>query len=176
MKSRMVSKTGTVKRGANGLEAIAFVDGDDRDADVRWAEVDALPSPVLALGSEIWLENNERVRLPFSALPWILPARTGVLVLFEEGDYVDADGRDVFAKPNNAAIYNADGSLRFQLKLPDGHGADRVGGVHSGSLPERFKGMMAVVVATSAKGPPEWVYAVAPDQPELIATNQWVRW
>jgi hypothetical protein len=173
--TKLVLRTATVKRGNNGAEANAFVDGDPRDADVRWAEVDALPAPTVSLGSEIWLEDEERIRLPFKTLPWILPDRTGVLVWFEEGEYTNPDGTDVFPKPNNAAIYNADGSLRFQLRFPVGDCSGRIGGVHSGSMPDRFKGMMGVV-AGSAHGTPEWVYAVDPNNPELIPTEQWVRW
>lgn len=174
--SRQIVKTGLVKRGANGVEAIVFVDGDERDGDLRWAEVKSFPSPKVELGSELWLDNDERVRLPFNALPWILPDRKGGLVLFSDGEYTHPDGSDIFPKPNNAAIYNADGSLRFQLKLPAGTIADRIGGVHSGGMREKFKDMMGVVIATHPEGYPEWVYAVDPNQPELIATNQWVRW
>lgn len=176
MKVKLVAKTGLVKRGANGVEAIVFVDGDERDGDLRWAEVKSLPPPKVELGSEIWLDGDERIRLPFNALPWILPDRTGVLVLFKEGEYTNSDGSDVFPKPNNAAIYNADGSLRFQLKLPAGTAADRIGGVHSGSMPEKFKDMMGVVIATHHESYPEWVYAIDPSQPELIDVRQWVRW
>lgn len=176
MNSRQIVKTGLVKRGANGVEAIVFVDGDERDGDLRWAEVKALPPPKVELGSELWLDNNERVRLPFNALPWILPARNGVLVLFKDGEYTNPDGSDIFPKPNNAAIYNADGSLRFQLKLPAGTIADRIGGVHSGGMPEKFKGMMGVVIATHPESYPEWIYAIDPTQSELIDVHQWVRW
>jgi len=176
MNAKLVAKTGLVKRGANGTEAIVFVDGDERDGELRWAEVKSLPLPRVELGSELLLDDGERIRLPFTALPWILPDHTGVLVLFNNGEYTNPDGSDVFPKPNNAAIYNADGTLRFQLKLPAGTVADRIGGVHSGGLPERFNGMMGIVVASHHEGPPEWVYAIDPSQAELIATNQWVRW
>lgn len=171
MKSSLVEKTGLMKRGANGVEAIVFVDGDSRSGDERWAEVKALPYPKTELGSEIWLENGERIRLPFNALPWILPDRTGVLVLFEPGEYTHPDGTDVFPKPNNAAIFNADGSLRFQLRFPQGDHSGRIGGVHSGHV----NGMLSVV-AGSTQGVPEWLYAVDPNNPELIPTGQWVRW
>lgn len=197
MKSALITKTGLRKRGANGVDAIVFVDGDARSGDERWADVKALPHPKIELGSEIWLESGEKTRLPFNALPWILPDRTGVLVLFDPGEYVKPDGTDVFPKPNNAAIYNADGGLRFQLRLPEGHyRAGRIGGIHSGgvptddairtfvkrlgihseSIPDSFEGMLGVVVAAGPDAPPEWVYLVDPNSPELIPTGQWVRW
>jgi len=175
MSVKLVSKTGLVFRGADGGEVIVFTDGDVQDADARWVDVHALPKPVIVLGSELWLDGDERIRLPFEAQASILPDRTGVLVLFKPGEYTHPDGTDVSPQPNNAAIYNADGSLRFQLKFPDGDHSGRIGGVHSGSMPDRFEGMMGVV-AGSAKGDPEWVYAVNPNNPELIPTGQWVRW
>lgn len=177
MNTPRIAKTALRKRGSNGVEAIVFIDGDERCADERWAEVDALESPILPLGSELWLTDGRQIKLPFSALPWMLPDRTGVVVLFESGEYTHLDGSDVFSKPNNAAIYNADGSLRFQLRLPEGeYRAGRIGGIHSGGMPSRFDGMMAVVVATHPDAPPEWVYAIDPNSPELIPTGQWVRW
>lgn len=176
MKIKLIEKVALRFRGANCIEAIVFVDGDPRYGDERWADVNALPTPCVVLGSEIWLEGEEKVALPFEALPSILPDRTGALVLFKEGEYTNPDGSDVFPKPNNAAIYNADGSLRFQLKLPAGKIADRIGGIHSGGMPEKFKDMMGVVIATHPESYPEWVYAVDPSQPELIETRQWVRW
>ncbi|TAK99771.1 MAG: hypothetical protein EPO09_00635 [Aquabacterium sp.] len=175
MSVQKILKTGLRKRGADGLEAIVFIDGDERSTDERWAEVRKLVQPKVELGCAIWLEDGTKVTLPFTALPWILPDRTGVLVLFESGEYTHQDGTDVFAPPNNAAIYNADGSLRFQLRFPAGDFSGRIGGIHSGSMPDKFEGMMGVV-AGSAQGMPEWVYAVDPNSPELISTGQWVRW
>ena len=152
-----------------------FIDGDHRTGDERWAEVKALPQPKAELGSELWLTDGRQIKLPFNALPWMLPDRTGVVVLFESGEYTHPDGSDVFPAPNNAAIYNADGSLRFQLRFPVGDFSGRIGGIHPGSMPARFKDMIGVV-AGSTQGPPEWAYAIDPNSPELIPTGQWVRW
>lgn len=173
----LVLKTGLRKRGGDGREAVVYVDGDKRSGEERWAEIKALPHPATELGTEILLENGSEIRLPFNDLPWILPDRTGVLVLFEPGKYTNSDGSDVFAEPNNAAIYNADGSLRFQLIIPDvATPGWRIGGIHSGTMPEKFNGMLGVVVATHPDAYPEWVYAVDPASPALIPVHQWVRW
>ena len=197
MTKKLVSKTGWVFRGANGVEAIVFTDGDDRDGDTLWFNVRALPKPKVTLGAQMWLDDGEMIRLPFKSQASILPDRTGVLVWFESGEYVNPDGTEVFPKPNNAAIYNADGSLRFQLRLPQGdYPTGRIGGIHSGSvpsddairsfltrygipldnMPESFDDMLGVVVATHHDSYPEWVYLVDPSSPELIPTGQWVRW
>jgi hypothetical protein len=115
MRTKFVFKTGLVKRGANGDEAIVFTDGDTRDGEIRWADVKALPSPKIGLGSEIWLESGEQIRLPFTQLLWILPDRTGVIAIFRAGQYLNPQGEDFFPAPCNAAIFNADGSLRCQV-------------------------------------------------------------
>lgn len=75
----------------------------------------ALPVPRVAVGTEFHLENGQRARLPFAELAWRTPDRTGALVIFKSGAYVNADGSDIYPAPNNAAIYNADGSLRCQV-------------------------------------------------------------
>ncbi|MCU4121198.1 hypothetical protein N8A90_19140, partial [Variovorax sp. N23] len=49
----------------------------------------------------------------------ILPDRSGVLVLFKADDAPQGELMH-YAPPNNAAIFNADGSLRFQLPNPFG--------------------------------------------------------
>lgn len=173
----LIAQTGILWRSVTGDEAEVIVDGRSCSAIEAWNEMNRLLPPLGEKEAFLLLENGARVSLPFIGLTYRIPNRTGVLAIFNEGEYIHPDGSDVFPVPNNAAIYNADGSLRFQLKLPEGHyPAGRIGGIHSGSMPERFKGMMGVVVATSLQANPEWVYAIDPNQPELIATHQWVRW
>ena len=113
----LVSKVGLVKRGSDGQVATVFTDGDKRDGESRWAAVSALPAPIVEVGTELHLEDSQTVRLPFSELAWLLPDRTGVLVIFKPGSYANADGGDIFPAPNNAAIYDADGSLRCQVRF-----------------------------------------------------------
>ena len=103
----------------------------------------------------------------------MLADRTGVVVIFDRGTYTYPDGSDIFSKPNNAAIFNADGSLRFQLVLPHG---DRIAAMHGGAMPEKFDGMLGVLMATHPDSPPEWAFAVDPNSPQLIETRQWVRY
>ena len=117
MSRSLISKVGLVKRAWDGQEATVFTDGDNRDGVERWAAVQALPEPRVEVATELCLENLQRVRLPFTELAWVLPDRTGVVVIFKKGSYVNADGSDVFPMPNNAAIYNADGSLRCQVQF-----------------------------------------------------------
>jgi hypothetical protein len=65
------------------------------------------------------LSDDTRTILSTTEIAHILPDRTGVLVLFDSNK--PAPARSVhFVAPNNAAIFNADGSLRFQLKNPWG--------------------------------------------------------
>lgn len=116
--------------------------------------------------------------LPFRTIADILPDRSGVLAIFSHGEYVDPDGTDVFPAPNNAAVFNADGFLRFQVRIPRGREGFRIGGLYgaAGALPGKFSDYLSVVVAVAADAPPEWGYAVDPNNPELIETGQWTRW
>ena len=52
-------------------------------------------------------------------LPHLLPNRTGVLIVFASSTPLPHASVH-FLPPHNAAVINADGSLRFQLKNPCG--------------------------------------------------------
>lgn len=75
----------------------------------------ALKRPLAQVSSQLILEDGSVISLPFTDFAWIVPDRTGVLVIFQPGSYTLPDGRDAFSCPNNAAIFNADGSLRCQV-------------------------------------------------------------
>ena len=178
MNAALVSKTVWVFRGSDGVEATVRLDDAPHHEESDWAQVDALASPAINIATEMWREDGQKIRMPFKAIAKILPDQSGVLVIFDDGRYryTNPDGTDVFPAPNNAAIYNADGSLRFQLRFAPGDVVNRIAGVHSGAMPPKYKGMMGVVVASHPEAQPEWVYAIDPSQPELISTGQWVRW
>jgi len=179
MSNALVSKSVWVYRGSDGGEATVRLDDAHSQEESDWSTVDALLEPVVNVGSELWLDDGRKIRFPFSAQPKILPDQTGVVVIFDDGKrkYTHPDGTDVFPAPNNAAIYNADGSLRFQLRIPLGHIVDRIAAIHGGAIVSpKFKDMMGVLIATDKRGPPEYVYVIDPSQPELISTGQWVRW
>jgi len=179
MSNALVSKSVWVYRGSDGGEATVRLDDAHSQEESDWSTVDALLEPVVNVGSELWLDDGRKIRFPFSAQPKILPDQTGVVVIFDDGKrkYTHPDGTDVFPAPNNAAIYNADGSLRFQLRFASRAVVNRIAGVHSGAIVSpKFKGMMGVVVASHPEAQPEWVYVIDPSQPELISTGQWVRW
>jgi len=173
----LVYRSGTVWKGVDGSIARHWVDGEKESFEDRWTTVDALQKPVSKVGAVMNLDDGTEIFLPSRELHWIIPDRTGVLVIFEPGSHTHPDGTDIFPEPNNAAIYNADGSLRFQLRVPPGHIVDRIAAVHGGAIVSpKFKDMMGVLIATDKRGPPEYVYVIDPSQPELISTGQWVRW
>lgn len=113
----LLSQTASVWKGADGSLAHVIHDGSPLDATVRWKEVDELQDPVEKLGTVLIDQDGRKVGLPFDELAWLLPDKTGVLVIFRSGAYVLPDGSDVFPAPNNAAIYNADGNLRCQVQF-----------------------------------------------------------
>lgn len=113
--SSLLGQTASVWKGADGALAHVIHEGSAVDTTVRWKEVDELQDPVVKLGTVLIDQDGRWVRLPFGELAWLLPDKTGVLAIFRSGSYTHSDGNDVFPAPNNAAIYNADGSLRCQV-------------------------------------------------------------
>ncbi len=105
-------------RGSDGHVAEVVHEGSHASGSDRWAEVDNLRAPVTRLNTAVDLTTGERVILPAIEIAHLLPDATCVLVLFEPSRETAGDIR--FAPPHNAAIFNADGSLRFQLKNPAG--------------------------------------------------------
>jgi hypothetical protein len=175
MKPHVVS-VGGVWSGFDGRHAEVIFSGRTTGAIQAWKDVDSLVAPARQIETYMLCDDGSHVRLPFLGIAYVLLDRTGVIAIFSPGQYVKNDGSDYFPRPNNAAIFNADGTLRFQLRLPVGYVADRIGGFHGGAMLGKFADYMGVVVATHADAPPEWVYAVDPNNPELIETGQWTRW
>jgi hypothetical protein len=160
-------------KGADGEVAEVCYDGPSFDAMEAFKPLDKLLKPLTKVSMQMNLDDGTSVDLPFRTIAYMLPDRSGVIAIFEPGQYTHPDGTDVFPKPNNAAIFNADGSLRFQLMLPYG---DRIAAFHGGNMPEKFSGMVGLLMAESPRSQPEWVYAVDPNSPTLIDVRQWVRW
>ncbi len=119
MKAR-VARVVLLKAGTDDSLARWVVDGGHQSADIAAQVLQALPKPTRTLRTELELDDGHEIHLPFKEFAHILPDRTGVLVIFQPGRYTHPDGSDVFPCPNNAAIYNADGSLRCQVHFASG--------------------------------------------------------
>lgn len=133
--------------------------------------------PIVSIKQLLILDDDREIPIPMHEVLVILPDRTGVLAIFgqEPSKFSESKVNPWFFEfPNNAAIYNADGSLRFQLKIPLGIG-DYIGVVHTGTMPNKYKDNLGVLVGTIGHDP-EWLCAVDPNDPYLIATGQWVRY
>lgn len=164
-----------MKAGADGSLARWVIDGGNEPSDVRARVLEGLRRPTRTVRTELDLDDGQVVRLPFKDFAYLLPDRSGVLAIFMHGSYTHPDGSDVFPYPNNAAIFNADGSLRFQLKVVDPR-VHHIDCLHGGTLPEKFEGMLGVLVAYSENDTPAWAYAVNSEHPDLIDAMQWVRY
>lgn len=111
----------TIKLVAKVMESVEgqrvdwIIDGGDQPADVYWSVMDDLKQPIRVVETRLLLDTGETVSLPFKEFAYLLPDRSGVLVIFKPGGHTRPDGSDIFACPNNAAIFNADGSLRCQV-------------------------------------------------------------
>jgi hypothetical protein len=96
---------------------IIFDSVNDRDTIAEWKKTEALQEPLSKLANVLVLNDGNRVSLDTCASPRILPDRSGVLVV---SDAMHTKyGLRHFEAPNNAAIYNADGTFRFQLISPE---------------------------------------------------------
>lgn len=115
-----ISQTGTVWQGADGGTAEVLADGKTTDAIEAWADADKLAPPLRELESFIILADGTRVTLPFCGITYLTPDRTGVVAIFSPGQYLNSVGEDMFPPPHNAAIFNADGSLRCQVHFAGG--------------------------------------------------------
>lgn len=150
------------------------MDGSVVDADEAFLDRRNLAPPKGEVESFLILTDGTRVTLPFCCIAYRIPDKTGVVAIFEPGQCLNAQGEDMFPRPHNAAIFNADGSLRFQLKA---NGlVHRIAAFHGGAMPDRYANHMGVLIAAHDEAQPEWVYAVDLTQPELIPTGQWVRY
>lgn len=131
--------------------------------------------PAIKVENFIVCESGERVFLPVYETLHILPDRTGVLVIFDRTPSKFCSGQApwFFGYPHNAAIYNADGSLRFQLKNPAGE-SSYIGGVHTGAIPDKPNALGVLV--GDVEHEPEWLYMVDFDNPELKKTGKWIRY
>lgn len=119
--TQLVSQVVNVWRGADGSTAEVVVDGSPLNAIDSWRWVDALKAPARQIATYLLLEDGTRFALPFTNNPaYRLPDHTGVLAIFAHGKYTKPDGTDHFPAPNNAAIFNADGSLRCQVRFEGG--------------------------------------------------------
>lgn len=121
------------------------------------------------------LDDGAEVVIPINETPHILPDRTGVLVVFNKVSPTSCSPEFpwFFNSPNNAAIYNADGSLRFQLQSAHGEGS-YIGAVHYAPAPNHPDALGVLV--GSVGHDPEWLYLVDPNNPKLIPTGKWIRY
>ena len=198
-----VIKVSSVWQDVNGSNSI----GEDFYDPCKAANRDQTKDfviPMKHLGCNLYLSDENITFLKVNDIPEILPDQSGVLVIFiaksrtGEGFYYNPP-------PSNAAIYNADGSLRGYLTVPESlnirkepyqfYGKEQpnisdttskfyngnydgyyIGGLHGGeSIYPEFKKMLRVLVGCG-NSPPEMVYAVDPDRMILIYTHQVIRW
>ncbi|MBK5374450.1 hypothetical protein JFT81_07375 [Pseudomonas sp. TH43] len=121
------------------------------------------------------LDNGVEVDVSIQEVLNILPDRTGVFVVFEKEPYNFSGSENswFFGYPSNAAIFNADGTLRFQMHNPYGENS-YIGAIHSGAMPDH-PDTLGVLIGTVGHEP-EWLYLVDPNAPKLIPTGKWIRY
>ncbi len=176
--SQLISEIRTMCEFDDGLlfESFRRWDGTSTSfEDTKRNLLYALEHVVVGFEQYLVLESGVEVRLPVHEAAYILEDRTGVLVVFNEkpSKFSTPEFPWFFNCPNNAAIYNADGSLRFQLESTQGTGS-YIGAVHHTATPEN-PNALGVLVGTLGHDP-EWLNLVDPDNPKLISTGKWIRY
>jgi hypothetical protein len=99
------------------IAEIVYESINPRDTIEEWKKIENFQRPVDRLATVLVLDDGTRVQLDTCASPNILRDRSGVIVISDESDA--KHGLRHFDAPNNAAIYNADGTFRFQLISPE---------------------------------------------------------
>lgn len=101
----------------NGKQIEVTYDGEGKNVYENSKILQSFSRPFKEIKKSIYLQSNEVIDFWIDGAPNILPDKSGFLVIF--GGNMDSEFFCV-PPPNNAAIFNADGSLRFLLKNPHG--------------------------------------------------------
>ena len=127
----------------------------------------------------IKLGDNQEIFIPVANIIELLPDRTGVVVIYKEhpSKFSEATSYPWFFKyPNNAAVYNADGSLRFQIELTDNlESSLYIESFAQESIEHPDKNSVTVNSTTNPIYSFYTLFAVDPDSPQLIETGQQIR-
>ena len=127
----------------------------------------------------VLLDNNKEINIPVSDIIEALPDRTGFVVIYKEQprNFSEATSYPWFFKyPNNAAVYNADGSLRFQIKLTDNlESSLYIESFAQESIEHPDKNSVTINSTANPIYSFYTLFAVDPDSPQLIETGQKIR-
>lgn len=137
------------------------------------------PDNILKYERKITYEDGSEYVLPIADTIHVLPDRMGFMVIYDNKVSSFSKVTEYpwfFDKPNNAAIYNADGSFRFQLTIPNNRYDEYFYMVQGCS--EKYPSLLCVILQ-SDKQPNNSgfykLYAVNPSQAEIIYTGEVIR-
>jgi hypothetical protein len=137
----------------------------------KFAEVEKIEKKII-------YEDGSEFILPISEIMEVLPDRSGFMVIYgKTPSRFSKEKNDpwFFDRPNNAAIYNANGSLRCQIKNPwkDGY-------IFSFEQPSMKYPNLPSVILDYDGNPHDSsfydLYAIDIKTGELLETRQQIRW
>lgn len=76
-----------------------------------WKKIDSLKKPLINVGTCIVTDTGKKI-IDESGTVSVLPNHKNLILIFDKNN-------KKFLCPNNAAIYNSDGTLKHQLLLPE---------------------------------------------------------
>lgn len=124
----------------------------------------------------IILDSGQEIFIPVTNLIEMLPDRTGFMVIYDETPNKFSEAKSYpwfFERPNNAAVYNSDGSLRFQVILTRNLNNDLyIDGFAQPSIEHPDKISVLINSITNPELYFRQLYAVDPNNPDLIETKQ----
>lgn len=127
----------------------------------------------------VLLDNNKEIHIPVSNVIELLPDRTGFVIIYKKqpNKFSEATSYPWFFKyPNNAAVYNADGSLRFQIHLTDNlESSLYIESFAQESIEHPDKNSVTINSTTNPIYSFYTLFAVDPNSPQLIETGQQIR-
>lgn len=174
----LIERVRKVVLHADGKVSESFYDWQGRgtDFEVRKAQGQHVSvSKVVEIRTYLVSDSGSEALFRGAGFPCILPDRTGVLVVFDDkpSKFDCPDAPWFFGFPHNAAIYNVDGSLRYQLENPHGEGS-YIGAVHQ-DITQDAQPALGVLVNEIGKNP-EFLCLVDPESSKLISTWKWIRY
>ena len=159
--------------GASYIVSTAHSVGKDRYPHLRNG------CEIVCLEQYVLLDNDKEILIPVSNIVEILPDRTGFVVIYDNKPNKFSEATSYpwfFEYPNNAAVYNADGSLRFQIKITNNPDSDLyIMGFAQPSIEHPDKVSVIINSTTHPEYGFHQLYAVDPCSPQLIETKQQIR-
>lgn len=159
------------------INCMVYPDYDDECHSKLW-DLFAQKIKIVESKKKIIYQDGSEYILPVTASMQVLSDRSGFIIIYDvkPGKFSQETTYPwFFEPPHNAAVYNADGSLRFQLKSPWVTNNAYIFMFQQSS--GKYPNYPSVIIRDDRMGNASFfeLFAVDPNNPELIPTGQEIR-